>query len=143
VRRTTPHPAFQAFDAPSREVCTVARPRTNTPLQALVTLNDPTFVEAARLLAERVWMEGGSSPTEQLIFAFRRAVVRPPTDVELQVLERYLDRQRTRFQKEPDAAAALARSGQHPASAAPPAEIAAWTAVCNMLLNLDETMCRE
>jgi hypothetical protein len=143
-RRTTPYPAFQTFDAPTREVCTVNRPRTNTPLQALVTLNDPVFVEAARVFGQRILQEGGSQLDDKLVFAFRCAVVRRPTEQERAVLERTYRKQLQRFQADPHAAAVLVGNGSVPR---PPeldvAELAAWTALGNLLLNLDETITRE
>src|SRR5262249_37943930 len=93
-KRSVPYPALGAFDAPNREVCTVERPRTNTPLQALVLLNDPAFVEAARNLAQRVLKEGGSEDGERLKFAFRLCTARVPNPTELLVLTRVLERQR-------------------------------------------------
>src|SRR5687768_2447416 len=91
-RRTALHPTMQMFDAPSREVCTANRARTNTPLQALAMMNDPTFVEAARVLAESTLKEGGDSVEKRLGFAFRRAVARPPTAAEMAVLREAIDR---------------------------------------------------
>jgi len=143
-RRTTTYPTFRIFDAPSREVCTVSRPRTNTPLQALVTLNDPTFVEAARVLAERIVREGGSSPDERLKFAFRSTVSRSPDDDELQTLRKIHVEQLTRFQADKAAATALIKRGEEPVTdGLDTAELAAWTTIANVLLNLDETLTRE
>ena len=82
-RRTTPYPSMQTFDAPSRNVCSVTRPRTNTPLQALVTLNDPVYVEAAQALARRLVKEGGDTTESRARFAFRLCLIRPPSEVEL------------------------------------------------------------
>lgn len=144
VRRTTPYPAFQTFDAPSREVCTVQRPRTNTPLQALVTLNDPALVEAARVLGQRVLREGGSRLEERLVFAFRCAVARRPTDRELDVLRRVYAKELNRFRADPQAAESLTQVGQSPRPEdLDVPELAAWTALGNVLLNLDETITRE
>src|SRR5205085_9178181 len=81
-KRTVPHPALATFDAPSREVCQVRRPRTNTPLQALELLNDVTYVEAARQLAQRMLTEGGTTPESRIAYGFRRATARPPSDAE-------------------------------------------------------------
>ena len=143
-QRTTPYPPFQVFDAPTRELCAVDRPRTNTPLQALVTLNDPAFVEAARVFGQRVMTRGGGAFDDRLVFAFRSAVARRPTDRERQVLRQVYDAQLRRFRADPKAALALASNGRAPR---PPGldvpELAAWTAVGNVLLNLDETITRE
>src|SRR4029077_9372016 len=85
-RRSALHPMFAIFDAPTREECAVARPRTNTPLQALVTLNDPTFVEAARVFAQRTLNEGPDDLDGRLVYAFRTALARRPALAELRVL---------------------------------------------------------
>src|SRR6202011_210664 len=82
-RRTTPYPSMATFDAPSRTVCAVSRPRTNTPLQALVTLNDPVYVEAAQALARRLVKEGGTTPQSKAQFGFRVCLTRPPSDAEV------------------------------------------------------------
>lgn len=143
-RRTTFYPSFQVFDAPTRENCTVDRPVTNTPLQALVTLNDPTFVEAARIFGQRIMQEGGESVSEKLTFAFRLCVARSPQANELEVLQRLFATQVARFQANEAAAAALVGNGTAPRPEnLPIAELAAWTAMGNVLLNLDETITRE
>src|SRR5262245_62738313 len=92
------------FDAPSREVCQVKRPRTNTPLQALELLNDVTYVEAARHLAQLMLAEGGRTPEDRLAVAFRRATSRAPNAVELRVLSAGVERNRQRFAADPEAA---------------------------------------
>jgi Protein of unknown function (DUF1553)/Protein of unknown function (DUF1549)/Planctomycete cytochrome C len=143
-RRTALHPMFAILDAPNREDCTAMRPRTNTPLQALVTLNDPTFVEAARVLAQRVLTQGPKDLDGRLVFAFRAATCRLPNDPELQVLRRRYRSQFDRFQADGDAASKLISAGQYPRDAAlAESELAAWTAIANMLLNLDEVLTRE
>jgi len=146
-RRTTPYPALQTFDAPSRELCTISRPRTNTPLQALVTLNDPTFVDAARALAARILAEAPQALGERLHFAFRLAVAREPSARESEILERQYLRQKERYLKDPQSAqrltARLPTGNKAAATDADPVELAAWTAVSNVLLNLDETLTRE
>src|ERR1043166_1755505 len=85
-RRVCTYPTFATFDAPSREVCISRRPRSNTPLQALATLNDPVFLEAARVLAQRIMLQGGSAPEKQVDYAFRLCLARPPTKTERQRL---------------------------------------------------------
>ncbi len=143
-RRTSLHPMYAIFDAPSREECTVWRPRTNTPLQALVTLNDPTFVEAARVFAQRILTEGPPGLDARLIFAFRTTLTRAPNAAEQETLRRQYHRLHARYRADPKAAAELIRTGRFPvAEKLDPAEHAAWTGMANLLLNLDETIMRE
>jgi hypothetical protein len=143
-RRTTPYPPFTTFDAPSRGECTVMRARTNTPLQALITLNDPTFVEAARVLAERIVAEGGSDANQRLSFAFERCLSRGPNAAEATVMLGLYERERERYLADPAAAAALAAQGSaaHVGSG-DAVETAAWMSVATALLNLDEAITRE
>ncbi|MEM9021409.1 MAG: DUF1553 domain-containing protein [Planctomycetota bacterium] len=133
-KRTSPPPALSAFDAPSREVCTVERSRTNTPLQALVLLNDPEYVDAARSLAELA-IERGGGVEDRVDYMFRRATSRIPSDAERAVLVRRYGKAFEQFQRQHDAADALAGDGGP--------ELAAWTVVAAVILNLDETMTRE
>jgi hypothetical protein len=143
-RRTSLHPMFALFDAPSREDCCVERSRTNTPLQALTTLNDPTFVEAARVFAQRILSQGPDDLDGRIVFAFRCAVVRVPTLLEVNALKARYETQLARFQVDRDAASKLVNVGSHPRPAnLDVAEHAAWTAIANLLLNLDETVTRE
>jgi len=143
-RRTTLHPMFAIFDAPSREECSVARARTNTPLQALVTLNDPTFVEAARVFAQKVLLETCDGVESRLIVAFRRALARDPSVAEIRVLKARYEATLRHYQADKVAAATLLQAGLYPRPAnIDVSEHAAWTSVCNMLLNLDETVMRE
>ena len=143
-RRTTVYPTFQIFDAPSREFCTVDRPRTNTPLQALVLLNDPTFVEAARVFAQKVLSEGGDTLDARLTFAFRSAVSRPPTAEEIGVLTEILSEQREVYKQTPEEAAKLVMAGESAkVDGLDPIDHAAWTALASIILNLDETITRE
>lgn len=140
-RRTAPYAALMAFDAPSREVCTERRPRTNTPLQALATLNDKAFVEPAAALARRMMTEVQGTEHERAAHGFRLCVARRPSPAEL---ERLLDLYRDNLEKyaqDPAAAKAMATSGlPEPPKAMDPAMLAAWTVVANVLLNLDETV---
>jgi hypothetical protein len=133
-RRTSPYPSLVMFDAPSREVCVSHRVRTNTPLQALVTLNDPVYVEAAQALARRIVAEAGPGPRERAAHGMRLAVARAPSDAEVARLCRLFEDERERFRHDERGALALA-----PGSTAP-AELAAWTVVANVLLNLDEVL---
>jgi hypothetical protein len=140
-KRSLPHPSLVAFDAPSREVCTDRRPRTDTPLQALVLLNDPIYVECARALGQRVLKEGGPDVESRLRYAFKLCTARAPTDEELAVLRRVYDKQLAKYQKDKDAATKLVSVGEslRPADV-DVSELAAWTAVGNVLLNLDEVV---
>ncbi|QDU27827.1 Planctomycete cytochrome C [Anatilimnocola aggregata] len=143
-RRSNPYPSMATFDAPNREVCTVRRVRTNTPLQALVTLNDPVYIEAAQALARKVVAEGGATPADRAAFAFRLCLARPPHADERERLTQLFTRTLTKFQADPDAARRLATEpiGPLPKDASAP-ELAAWTVVGNVLLNLDETLMKR
>jgi hypothetical protein len=143
-RRTTVYPTFQIFDAPSREFCTVNRPRTNTPLQALVLLNDPTFVEAARVFGQRIMSAGGSTLADKLSYAFEHAVARSPSSAERQALAEIWQQQKTLYSQNQTAAAQLVGQGASvKAEKLDTVEHAAWTALASVLLNLDETITRE
>jgi len=126
------------FDAPSRESCTVRRARTNTPLQALTLLNDPVYVEAAQGLARRM-LQGGKTPAERTRFGFRLCLIRSPTERELQRLVQLYNEAHAEYAKSPVRARALAGTVPQGVDAA---EMAAWTLVANVLLNLDETLMR-
>ena len=143
-QRTLLHPALLAFDAPSREACAARRPVSNTPQAALALLNDPSQVEAARALAERVLKEGGTGDDERLTWAWRRVLSRRPTPEERAVLAGLLDKHRCEFTADPESARGLLGVGQRPADPAlDPSELAAWTSVARAILNLDETITRE
>jgi hypothetical protein len=138
------HPMLKAFDAPSREECTAQRPRSNTPLAALVLLNDPTFIEAARVLAQRVLADGGQTDADRLTFAFREVLSRRPDDFEVKVLLKVLEENRDIYQSDAKAAESLVAIGLAPRPKDADAKtLAAWTAVCRAILNLSETMTRE
>lgn len=140
VRRTQPHPAMIAFDAPSREVCTISRENTNTPLQALVLLNDKQFVEASRVLAEKIQKEGGDTLENQITHAFRLATSRRPKKAELQLLMELYDRQKNWFQKNPEEVTQLLSVGEKIVdNSLDKTKTAALTMVTNTLLNHDET----
>lgn len=140
-KRSMPYPSFTVFDAPNREVCTVNRPRTNTPLQALVLLNDPVYVEAARALAQRVMIEAPSEPAQRIAYAFRLCTARTPGEAELAVLLRLYRQQLANYQADRAAAMKLVSTGESPRpEQLDVSELAAWTAVANVLLNLDETI---
>jgi hypothetical protein len=146
-KRSLPHPSLATFDAPNREVCTDRRPRTNTPLQALVLLNDPIFVECARVLGQRVMREGGTTAEERMKYAFQLCTARPPRPEELKILLSLYERQLLRFRNNREAAQKLVSVGESPLPSKAGAEmdvseLAAWTAIGNVLLNLDETVTR-
>ena len=173
-RRTSPYPSMAAFDAPNREVCALRRPRSNTPLQALVTLNDPVYVEASQALARRM-AETPGSPAEKARFGFRLCLARLPREKELRALLKLYDEARADYAKQTEAAEQFAGSKDQgtkgPKDQGPKGlkdqepkgpkdgdtksqkseirnlkseipELAAWTAVGNVLLNLDETLMR-
>jgi hypothetical protein len=132
-----------AFDAPSREECVCERPRSNTPQQALVLLNDPTFVEAARVFAERIVRDGGASDASRLEWAYRRALARPPRSAEANVLVELLGKHRQQYAQDKAAAEKIASAGEVPrAKDLDTVEVAAWVSVARTLLNLHETMTR-
>ncbi|MGH9752240.1 MAG: PSD1 and planctomycete cytochrome C domain-containing protein [Blastocatellia bacterium] len=140
VRRSSPHPAMMTFDATSREYCAVRRARTNTPLQALTTLNDEAAMEAARALAKRMIEEGGDDLKTRLIYGFRACVTRTPKAKEVERLAALYQRQVNDFAANATEAAKISKNHSTKATAA---EFAAWTMVANVLLNLDETLTKE
>lgn len=138
-KRTAPPPSMATFDAPSRETCTVRRPRTNTPLQALALMNDKQYVDAARKLAERMILEGGSTREDKLTSGFRWLTSRPPSAKELEVLQKTLGKQMMIFQADKPAAEKLLAYSDLPRNQSiDPSEHAAWTMIANLLINLDE-----
>lgn len=143
-RRSNPYPSMATFDAPNREVCTVRRGRTNTPLQALVTLNDPVYVEAAQALGRKVVAEGGATTADRVVYAFRLVLTRPPSAEEQSRLVKLFETSRAKFDQQPEAAKKLATEpiGPLPKDASA-AELAAWTVVGNVLLNLDEALMKR
>jgi hypothetical protein len=142
-KRTLPPPNMAIFDAPNRELCTFDRATTNTPLQALVMLNDAQFVEAARAFAERI-MRRGFDDRQKVIWAFAEATSRLPSADEAKVLDDALARERARFARDTAAAEALLAHGESPRDASlPAADHAAWTQVAAVLLNLSETVTRN
>ncbi len=142
-RRSSPYPSMAAFDAPSREVCLVRRDRTNTPLQALVTLNDPVYVEVAQALARRV-IGRARDDLDRVAWAFRHVLLREPSDQEAEHLAEFVATMADRYAEDPDAARQMAENPLGPLSGeAEPAEYAAWTVACNVLLNLDEVFMKR
>ncbi|MFN3651714.1 MAG: DUF1553 domain-containing protein [Armatimonadota bacterium] len=143
-KRTSPPPALQTFDAPEREFCVVARSVTNTPLQALVLMNDPTYVEASRKLAERLMTEVAAMPRDRIRYAFRLALARQPRNEELRVLLDTYEQQLAEFRKNPKEAEKLLSVGESDRNKKlDPAELAAWTSIASVLLNLDETITKN
>jgi hypothetical protein len=137
-RRTVPYPSMATFDAPSRELCTVRRMRTNTPLQAFVTLNDPVYVEAAQALARRIVREGGATPAERAQFGLQLCLVRPPHATQVDQIVALYTQELADFRADVKAAEQLATDPLGPLpSGMDAAELAAWTVVGNVLLNLD------
>jgi hypothetical protein len=143
-QRTFLHPSLLAFDAPTREECTVERPRSSTPLQALVLLNDPTYVEAARVFAEHILKDGGATQPERFTWAFRHALSRDIKPEELKLLTELHDKHLKEFNADKEAAKKLVTAGEWPAAKdMDVAELAAWTSVARVILNLHETITRN
>ncbi|MGE0130543.1 MAG: DUF1553 domain-containing protein [Blastocatellales bacterium] len=143
-KRTVPPAAMSTFDAPDREKCVARRAVTNTPLQALVTLNDPTYVEASRAMAERTLREGGKDVKSRIVYMFRLALARKPSPHEVKVLRDLLTKQLINYRKDKKAAGELLRVGESKADEKiDQAELAAWTMVASAILNLDETITKE
>ena len=143
-KRTCPPPSLQTFDAPEREFCIVRRSATDTPLQALVLMNDPTYVEASRKFAERILLEGGKTPAQRLVFAYRTLLARPPTPAEVKVLSGILQRERAVYRKDPAAAMKLMSVGEAKRNETlDAAEVAAWSAIASILFNTDEAITKS
>jgi hypothetical protein len=143
-KRTVAPPAMTTFDAAGREACQVRSTRTNTPLQALTLLNEVSYIEASRMMAEQIMRIGGQTTSDRLIFAFRLATSRPPRDAELQVLVASFESQLAQFQRDPASAERLLSHGEFPRDKSLNAsELAAYTTVANLLFNLDEVVTRQ
>jgi hypothetical protein len=139
-RRTSPYPSMTTFDAPNREVCTIRRNRTNTPLQALVTLNDPVYIEAAQGLARRM-MKEGSSVSDRIRRGFEICVAREPNEKEVTRLAVLFGESLSDYGKSPEKSKQMASlDGKDQPEIV---ELAAWTTVANVLLNLDETLMKR
>jgi hypothetical protein len=143
-KRTAAPPSMLLFDSPNREICTVKRSRTNTPLQALALLNEVTYVEAARVLAQRMILEGGATPEARIAWAFKKTAGRAPTENEVKVLASGIAKRATRLQQNAEEAKKIATVGMSKVDPkVDPVELANYTATANVLLNLDEVINRE
>lgn len=143
-KRTVPPPQLTTFDAPDREKCTARRALTNTPLQALVLMNDPTYIEAARWLAQQAMTEGGRDIDSRISFAFRRATARMPSTKEARVLRALFQQQLAHYRGQKRAALDLLGVGESKwDSKLDASELASWTIVASVILNLDETITKE
>jgi hypothetical protein len=143
-RRNAPYPSLTTFDAPERTFCSIRRLRTNTPLQALVTLNDPVFVESAQALARRIVAHGGDSTASRVTYGFRLCLTRPPSEREVQRLVALFEQARRQFAADSLQATVMATKPLGPApKEMNVADLAAWSVVGNVLLNLDETLARR
>jgi hypothetical protein len=142
-KRAAPPASMDILNAPAREICTVRRERTNTPLQALVTLNDEQFVEAAKFLAQRTLKASPPTDAARLDYVAQHVLARPWTSQETAIAMASLADLRSYYQSNADDAAKLLLVGESPADAQlPPAELAAWTMLVNQVLNLDEVLCK-
>jgi hypothetical protein len=143
-KRTAPPPTLATLDAPSRENCTVRRSRTNTPLAALALMNDTQFVEASRALAQRTMLEGGASEEERAAYAFRLVLTRKPSQAELAVLVESYQGHLATYRDDKEASVKLINTGESkPDEKLDTSELAAWTMVGNLILNLDESLTKE
>jgi hypothetical protein len=143
-KRAVPPPSMMTFDSAGREACVVRETRTNTPLQALMLMNDVTYLEAARVMAQRMMNEGGSTPADRIAYGFRLAAARPPSERKSAVLrysfQHYLDR----YQTNPEGARKLVSAGESKLDEKlNVSELAAYTTVASLILNLDETVTKE
>jgi len=143
-KRTAPPPAMMTFDAAGRETCVVRESRTNTPLQALELMNDVAYFEASRVLAEHMMTEGGASPAERIEFAFRRATARPPSASERKILLDSFQYYRDTYQTNPEGALKLVSQGERPRNEnLEVSELAAYTTIASLILNLDEVVTKQ
>ena len=143
LQRTAPFPAHLIFDAPSRQICTATRPRTNTPLQALVMMNDPLFVGAAGALAQKTLQCGAASESDKARFLFRSVLSRSPAAFEIDLLLATFEQQQKIYEADPKLAADLIQFAGLTDPQHPQPNLAAWTNVASIVLNLDEAITRE
>ena len=143
-KRTVLNPTLMTFDAPDRAICTEQRSMTCTPLQAFVTLNEKGFVEAARVLAQRILLEGGSTMDHRLTYAFKTVLARPPTSAERKIMAGIHGDMLASYQRNLKSAVDLISTGEaHRVDNVNELQLVAWTAVANVMLNLDETVTKE
>jgi hypothetical protein len=143
-KRSVPYPSLNTFDAPDREKCTARRTVTNTPLQALVLMNDPTYIEAARAFAARDMREAGPNETDRIRYAFRMATDRDPTPKEEAILEGLYRKERTHYESNKAATDKLLSVGESPRDQKlDPVDLAAMTLVTSTILNMDETITKN
>jgi hypothetical protein len=143
-KRTAPPASLATFDAPDREKCTARRAQTNTPLQALALLNDPTYVEASRALAQRALLEAGKDANQRIAYAFRLATARKPTKPEIKVLRTLLESRLKAYRQDRPGALKLLAVGESPRNPRLEiAELAAYTTVASVIFNLDETVTKQ
>jgi hypothetical protein len=143
-KRSVPHPSMMIFDVPFREVCAMRRSRSNTPLQALNLMNDPTYVEASRFLAQRMIQEGGQTSESRIRHGFRLLLARAPSSHELKILMAAVERTRADFEKDVEAAKQFISVGDSKTSESiAPTDLAVFTSLASTLLNLDETITKE
>ncbi|MFT5525552.1 MAG: hypothetical protein ACI9HK_003522 [Pirellulaceae bacterium] len=143
-KRTVPSPMLKTFDAPTREFCTVRRSRTNTPLQSLLLLNGPQFVEAARGLGTRMLQDGGQTTDARISYGFRLVTARTPSPGELEILTEELTESRARYKDDLELAQRINDVGDSlPLDSVAPAELAAWTSLARLIMNLDEAVTKD
>ncbi len=137
-RRTVPYPSMATFDAPSREICTIRRINTNTPLQAMITMNDPVFIEISQALARRLFDEGGTTTESRIEYGLQLCLLRPPQPEQVQPLLELYESEKAYYAAHPEEAKQLLENPLHPLPEEyNPAELAAWTVIANVLLNMD------
>ena len=142
-KRTSPPPYMMNFDSPNREQCSVFENRTNSPLQALDLMNDVTFLEASRKLAERM-IAAGATPEARMEYGYKLLLARAPSARQSQVLLSTLARMQGDFERDPEAAARFLEQGESPvANTGRKAELAAWTSVASLILNMDEAITKQ
>jgi hypothetical protein len=143
-RRTSPYPSMVSFDAPSRDFCVVRRARSNTPLQALTLLNDPVYVECAQALAKRMLGEGGTTAGQRVAFGLRACLAREPKSGEAQKLAALAEKELARYKEDSDSATKFVKfAAASDKEQIDSSELAAWTVVANVLLNLDEFVMKQ
>jgi hypothetical protein len=143
-KRTVPYPGLNTFDAPDREKCSARRTITNTPLQALLLMNDPTYLEASRALAQRDLKEAPSNESARIRYAFRLVTERDPSIKESDVLSKLYEKEHAHYESHKDAAEKLITIGESkPDAHFDPTDLAAWTMVASTILNMDEAVTKN